>query len=320
MPPEPAPGRISVILPARDEAARIGTTLAAVRAATPPGVDVEIIVVDDGSRDDTAAVSAAAGARVIRRGDPGAPGNPGAARNLGAGAATGDPLVFLDADCVPSGRWLDRLLGAHAEGYEAVGGSTALPRGLPLSARADYFASAYHMHPRRRAGFVGNHPPCNLGVRRSAFEEAGGFEERHPVADGHEELRWQARLRRRGGRLRFEPAAVVDHYNRPGIRNLMRRSYRWGYSAVEAKAAAGSAVRWAFLYRNPVLLVAFSPALAVLSSVYVLGCWLRAGRLEAMLHAPAILASRFAYVAGLARGAVRDLLPKGAAEVRPRWR
>ncbi len=322
MPPDPSspPGRISVVIPARDEAARLPRTLEAVRAAAPAGLELEILVVDDGSRDDTTAVAERAGARVIPGAAPGTPGNPGASRNRGAEAAGGDPIVFLDADCVPEPRWLDHLLAAHARGYEAVGGSTSMPGGLPLTARSDFFASAYHMHPRRAAGFVGNHPPCNLSVRRDAFRRCGGFEDRHPVADGHEELRWQAKLRRDGGRLYFEPSARVAHHNRPGLGNLMRRSYRWGYSALEAKAAARGAVRWSFLYRNPVLLIAGAPILAVAATLYVLGCWLRAGRLEAMLHAPAILVSRFAYTAGLARGAIRDLLPKPAAEVRPRWR
>jgi hypothetical protein len=60
----------------------------------------------------------------------------------------------------------------------------------------------------------------------------------------------QAEIRRRGGRILFEPRAIVYHYNRPGFRNLLGRNYRWGYSAIESKAPTGAArlaagaVRW----------------------------------------------------------------------------
>lgn len=148
---------VSVVIPTRNEAQRIRSTVSTVRSAAPPGTRVEVIVVADGSTDATAQEAEAAGARVIRtsagfasrEAEPGARrSNPAAARNPGARSATRDPIVFLDADCVPLEGWLSTLLAAHRDGHAAVGGSLALPRGLELSARADYFASAYHVHPR----------------------------------------------------------------------------------------------------------------------------------------------------------------------------
>src|SRR6185436_10972166 len=100
---------VSVVIPARNEAHSIGNVLAAVRSQQPIGINLDIVLVDDGSTDDTVAVARAAGARVLELGAAGG-GNPAIARNRGALTAQGDPIVFLDADCSPAPGWLDRLL------------------------------------------------------------------------------------------------------------------------------------------------------------------------------------------------------------------
>jgi hypothetical protein len=158
-----------------------------------------------------------------------------------------------------------------------------------------------------------------VSVRRADFERTPGFTEQQPIAYSHEELVWQAEILRRGGRILFDPAAVVLHYNRPGFRNLLRRNYRWGFSAVESKAPTGAA-RAAWVYRYPGLLVAASLPLALASTGYILFCWARARVLEPLLMWPAVLAARLAYSAGLAAGAIRWMrYGAAAAEVRPRW-
>ena len=197
----------------------------------------------------------------------------------------------------------------------------ALPDGLPLSARCDYYCGWYHVHPRVHGGPVRNHPPGNLAVERELFRECGGFDVRHPIAFSHEELRWQAELERRGNRIYFEPSMRTDHWNRPGWRNLHRRNYRWGYGAVEIKSETGI-VRWPFLYRRPALLIAASLFLAPLQAVYIITSWLRAGVFEPALISPAILSARFAYSLGMAIGGIRWLRRRDSREelrVRPRW-
>ena len=84
--------RISVILPAKNEAEGLRRTLAGLRELLP---DSELIVVDDGSTDETAAVAREHGADVLS--SPYSMGN-GAAIKRGARAATGEVLVFMDAD------------------------------------------------------------------------------------------------------------------------------------------------------------------------------------------------------------------------------
>jgi glycosyltransferase involved in cell wall biosynthesis len=320
--PEPveagSPLRISVIIPARNEAPHIGAIVASVLQQRPVGAELEVIVIDDGSADSTAAVARDAGARVLEV--DGSDGNPAAARNRGAAAACGDILVFLDSDCTPDPGWLEALLAAHARGAVIVGGALDLPAGLSASARCDYYCGWYHVHSRRRPGSVSNHPPGNLSIRREAFARTSGFVERQPIAYAHEELVLQAELRKAGAPVFFEPTAIVRHRNRPGFGNLLRRNYRWGYSALESKAETGAA-RAAWLYRHPYLLLAASAPLAPVQAAYIIGCWLRAGSWEPLLFAPVVLAARTAYTAGLIVGGIRWLRGRRApmAAYRPRW-
>jgi glycosyltransferase involved in cell wall biosynthesis len=309
--------RVSVIIPARNEAPFIGRVVRAVLAQERPGLAVEVIVVDDGSTDNTAAVARGAGARVLELDRTG--GNPAAGRNRGAAAASGDPLVFLDADCIPAQGWLEAILAAHRAGATVVGGSLDLPPGLPATARCDYYCGWYLVHSRRPAGYVPHHPPPNLSVRRDAFLSTAGFTERPPLNYTNEERHWQAELQRAGHRIFFEPRAVAHHYNRPGFRNLLTRNYRWAYTAIESKSQTGAA-RLAWLYRHPRLLIAASLPLAVAHTVFILGCWIRAGLFEPVLMAPAVFVSRLAYSAGMAAGGLRWLRRRDTpATYRPRW-
>ena len=109
--------RLSVILPAKNEAEGLRQTLPRLREAQP---DAELIVVDDGSSDDTAEVAAAHGARVLS--SPYSMGN-GAAIKRGARAANGEILVFMDADGQHDPACIDAVLAKMDEGYDMVVGA-----------------------------------------------------------------------------------------------------------------------------------------------------------------------------------------------------
>jgi len=111
------PSSLSIVIPARNEAAGLARLLPALRALLP---EAEIIVVDDGSTDDTAQVCAAQGVRLIRH--PSARGN-GAAIKAGARAAQGDILAFMDADGQHQPEDLPLLLSKMEEGYDMVVGA-----------------------------------------------------------------------------------------------------------------------------------------------------------------------------------------------------
>lgn len=116
---------VSVVIPAFDEAAAIG---AVVREARHVAGVLEVIVVDDASRDDTAAVAAAAGARVIRLA---ANLGKGAAVRRGVAAAAGDVVVLLDGDGQDPPAEIPRLLAAIEAGADLAIGSRFLGRFEP---------------------------------------------------------------------------------------------------------------------------------------------------------------------------------------------
>lgn len=107
---------ISIVLPAKNESAAIGDTVCSIARLYP---QAEVIVVNDGSTDGTAEVATAAGARVVHH--PYSKGN-GAAIKTGARAATGEIIVFMDADGQHSPTDISRLLEKLNEGHDmAVG-------------------------------------------------------------------------------------------------------------------------------------------------------------------------------------------------------
>jgi len=124
---------ISIVLPAKNEAAALADLLPRLRQAQP---DAELLVVDDGSSDDTAAICTRHGVGVLRQ--PYSMGN-GAAIKRGARAAKGDVIVFMDADAQHDPADIARVLARMDDGFDMVVGARAwsgqagLGRGLANS-------------------------------------------------------------------------------------------------------------------------------------------------------------------------------------------
>jgi glycosyltransferase involved in cell wall biosynthesis len=108
---------LSIVLPAKNEAAGLGSFLHRLRDTYP---DAEIIVVNDGSTDDTAAIAEAGGAKVVNH--PFSLGN-GAAIKAGARAAKGDIVFFMDADGQHEPEAIEAVLAKMHEGYDMVVGA-----------------------------------------------------------------------------------------------------------------------------------------------------------------------------------------------------
>jgi rSAM/selenodomain-associated transferase 2 len=202
------PPALSVIIPALEEAATVGATVgAALRACG----GCEVIVIDGGSRDATAELARAAGARVLV-----AARGRGAQMHAGALAARGRVLWFLHADTAPP-EGAARLIAAALADARTVGGNFAVRFGG--SGRAARFMT--WLYPRLRAlGLL--YGDSAIFVRRDAYERAGGFRP-FPV---FEDLDFVRRLRR-AGRLAHIGAEVVTSSRRFEGRSFAPAFARW---------------------------------------------------------------------------------------------
>ena len=163
---------LSIVLPARNEAAALRTLLPTLRASQP---DAEILVVDDGSTDDTAALCEAAGVRRLAH--PYGMGN-GAAIKSGARAATGDRICFMDADGQHDPAEIDKLLLALDEGYAMVVGARAASGHANVARR---FANACY---NRFASWMTGRPVADLTSGLRVAETARFREFLHLLPNG----------------------------------------------------------------------------------------------------------------------------------------
>lgn len=178
---------------------------------------------------------------------------PGAARNIGARAARGSRLGFLDADAIPGPGWMLGLEAAIGHnGYVAVAGGVR--NGTPDSAvgTASYLLEFSEWIPGRR-GIPMHGATCNLLVDRSAFERAGGFcEDVWPGEDTILTMPWG-----RANCLAFVPDAGVWHLNRTAVQELLRHQYRLGrtFAAVcdRVDFPHGAFSHWPLLTLSPIL-------------------------------------------------------------------
>jgi GT2 family glycosyltransferase len=299
----PRPLKASIIIPAREAMATLEQAVESVLSATIQE-NVEIIIVNDAADGTTAKIAHHYPVKVI----DGNGNGPGSARNIGVRYSSGEILIFLDADCRVSPNWFASHLEAHEHYGEfvAVGGSICLEPDAPFWARCDHYCSWYHANPGLPPSWVRNHPAANLSVSRQTFEYIGPFKEDLPRAGVHEETEWQGRLLRWGGRIRFEPQAVVWHVDRSNPRSYMKHNYRWGYNSLLVKREA-EVSRFPWLYKNPQALVACFLVFALVHTIYTTVCWLRVGKWEPLLLMPTLLFGRVAYAAGMARGGIRAI-------------
>ena len=174
----------------------------------------EVLVVDDGSADDTVAIARAWGdpVRVIEQPTSG----PAATRNRGAAEAVGDLLAFLD----PDDRWLPQKLEvqvAHLDADRGAGGCVSRVRQVWADG-FDVEAEHYAAHPRMATDGVPGYATTSLLVRREAWAEVGPLDPERWYSDATE---WFVRARDLGVRIDLLDDVLTLH--RLHDRNLTRR-------------------------------------------------------------------------------------------------
>ncbi|MEV4419834.1 glycosyltransferase [Patulibacter sp. NPDC049589] len=245
---------VSVVVPTRDRAVRLGRLLEALRGQTLDPASFEVIVCDDASAGpepgrvlDAVAAEGVLDLRVLRHD---VPAGPAVARNRAWRTARAPLVAFVDDDCVPSPRWLEALLDA----WDAAGladRDLAVLRGPVAPDPAEY---PHEFGPFATTLWVQKGTPrfetANIAYPRALLERLGGFDERLVIAGEDTDLGWRAieagaavvwagdalvhhgvvqqgpwgRLRK-GWRWRYVPAVFARH---PGLRRELELGVFWG--------------------------------------------------------------------------------------------
>jgi GT2 family glycosyltransferase len=213
---------VSVIVCAYNAAATIDDCLDALEKLEYP--TVELIVVDDGSTDDTAARARAhPSVRLIEIDN----GGLSAARNVGLRAASGEIVAYVDSDVRVDESWLTYLVQPFlTSDAVAVGGPNRVPRDDPWFAHCVARSPGGPSHVLIDDRLADHVPGCNLAIRRTALLSIGGFDPIFLRAGDDVDVCW--RLQSMGGRIAFSAAALVWHHHRTNVAAYWRQQVGYG--------------------------------------------------------------------------------------------
>ena len=223
--PDPLTKKVSLYIPCYNAERYIAACIEGVLAQT--RLPDEILVIDDGSKDQTVEIAARYPVRVVRhdvnRGL-------GAARNTAFRNVKYDLVAALDADCVPEPEWLERLL-VHFSDPAIVGAGGRVEEAIQDSP-ADRWRKT-HM-PQHWGDALVHNPRFLFGAdtvfRKTAVIEAGGYDEQ--CRTNGEDSTLSAKLLERGLALVYEPSARALHQRHDSAATILDTYWRWYHPAV----------------------------------------------------------------------------------------
>ncbi len=213
--------KVSVVIPVYNRAGLIGPVIEALLEQTYK--PLEIIVVDDGSTDNTKEVVSSYPVKYIYQKNQG----PASARNRGFRESVGDVIAFIDSDCIARPDWLENLIkGFDSPEVGAVAGSYDIANPESLLSRLIHEEIKWR-HSRFKK-FIRAFGSYNVAIRREVFERTGGFDETYRTASG-EDNDLSYRLLKLGYRIRFMPDALVAHYHTENLLKYLREQKRHAF-------------------------------------------------------------------------------------------
>ena len=221
---------VSIIIVALNEAGNLARTLGAIRQMNCSPDDYEMIVVDGGSADSTAAIARQAGARVVVAKGKNIP----ASRNIGVANATTPIVAFLDADCLVHPEWLNRGLKHFEGGRDLLVGS---PAAVPENATWVQRLWADHWRLKALVASEGRTGPeiyrilttRNLFTTRRVIEAVGGFDEELNTG---EDYYFCYRIHAKGFSVKCDLDISVAHIGEPATLREFLQEQMWHASNV----------------------------------------------------------------------------------------
>lgn len=217
--------RISVVVCSYNGSTTIGECLRGLDELEYP--NYEVILVNDGSTDATAAIASEYNCLIISTENRGL----SSARNTGLAAATGEIVAYIDDDAWPDPHWLHYLASSFSDTeHAAMGGPNIAPFTDAPAAHCVGNAPGNPTHVLLSDQEAEHIPGCNMAFRKAALQAIGGFDPQFRIAGDDVDVCW--RLRNMGWTLGFSPAAVVWHHPRSTVRAYWQQQV--GYGRAEA--------------------------------------------------------------------------------------
>jgi mycofactocin glycosyltransferase len=258
---------ITVIVPVRDRQDEIGQCLESIFGQNYPQGLIDVIVVNDGSADDTAKIASSFPCKLVSLDES---HGQSYCRNLGARQAQGDIIAFLDSDCVASSTWLKELttyfqweqmgiVGGRVDGFYDQSPLDRYEKTFSSLAMGKYFI---HAKNDKTQAYV---PTCNLLVRKNIFREVGGIKDDMAVG---EDVDFCWRVRKAGHDLLYVPSGSVAHKHRNSLPRMLLRRTDYGTSEAILYQFHPDKKKTFQIRLFPVLaMVAIISALATLSAI-----------------------------------------------------
>lgn len=214
---------ISIIIPVYNNEKAVALCLQALMKQNFASNSLEVIVVDDGSTDNTADVVKQYPVKYIYQENAG----PATARSTGWKAAYGEIVCFTDSDCIPERNWVEKIAKRYAsDEIGGVGGSYDIANKDSLLARCVHEEIVQrHMRTSRETDYLGS---FNLSYRKKVLEEVGGFNESFRQPSG-EDNDLSYRVKKAGYKLIFDKDIKVSHCHQTNLIKYLKEQYRHGY-------------------------------------------------------------------------------------------
>jgi glycosyltransferase involved in cell wall biosynthesis len=208
---------VSFIIPVRNDAVRLRRCLTTIRANTPARDEIEIVVADNGSTDDTPDVARSFGARVLTLPSL----SVAALRNRAAAEARGQVLAFVDADHEIDPNWVASATDALSDPSVAAVGALCVAPAQGTWVQRMYDALRGRTEGRSDVEWLGS---GNMAVRRERFDQVGGFD---VTLETCEDVDLCQRLRQAGLRVRGDDRLRNIHLGDPATLGKLYRSELW---------------------------------------------------------------------------------------------
>lgn len=214
---------ISIVIPTYNAAQTLIECVQACLNQDYPRDKLEIIIVDDGSTDDTQEIIKKYPVMYIYQSNSG----PAKARNTGWRSAKGEVIFFTDSDCIPDKEWISRVIRKFiSNDIGAVAGSYEIANKKSLLAQCIHEEIIErHLRMSEQICAFGSY---NVAIRRKVLEEVGGFNEEYRYASG-EDNDLSYRILKAGYKIYFAKDALVAHYHPEKLYKYLKGQYRHGF-------------------------------------------------------------------------------------------